>query len=168
MKITSKFVCIIISVVLLFAVSCSKNAPVDIVKEFDTAQQASEMCGLEAVTFVPEKFEASAYRTVYDRVSETEYRKGDTVAVLRIVSAEYTTTNLSGFTDTSLADVYTYTDGREFDIESRDGVFACEWKDNHAGVECDVSLALMGGEQTEFLSLLEQLLVYLDGGTDGE
>ena len=168
MKITSKLVCILLGVVMLFAVSCGDNTSAQIVKEYDSAKSAADVCGISEVTFVPEGFKVSAYRTVYDCVSETEYRKGDAVAVLRIVDAEYTTTNLSGFTDTALADVYTYGDGREFEIESRDGVFACEWQDSYENIRCNISFALIDGEETEFRAAFDQLLNYLDGGTDGE
>lgn len=164
----SRAICIFLCFLTVFAYSCADNKTVDIVREYNTAESASEVCGLMPVTFVPDEFSVSAYRTVYDYVSETEYTAGEKTAVLRIVSTEYTVSNLSGFTDTGLEDVYTSKDDREFEIESREGVYACEWQSKFGETECNISFVLIGGELSEYRELLDMLLEYLDKGASDE
>ena len=75
-----------------------------------------------------------------------------------MADAGYTITDLSGFADTGLEDVYTHTDGREFEIETRDGVYAVEWRDEYGGKEYLFSLTLFGGELVEMRQLLRGVL----------
>lgn len=134
----------------------------EIVREYKTAAEASEACGLAQVDFVPEGYSVAAYRTVYNYVSETEYMNGEKTAVLRIVSTEYNTTNLSGFAETGLAEVYSARDGREFELgRTRENVYTAEWQQSYGGVQCNMSFVLMNGEIGEYKIMLESLLDYL-------
>ncbi len=154
---------------LLTVFSCAAGKDPGIVKVYDTAEEAGEACCLMPVEYVPEGFHVSAYRTIYGHVSETEYKSedavkdGEKIAVLRIVSTEYKTENLSGFTDMGLVEVFSPSDKTEFEIETRDGVYAAEWTETFGGDECNISFTLINGENIEeFKKLLEESSKYIE------
>ena len=144
---------------LLFSsVSCKsqKSGPVT---EVSSREEQAEICGFSPLPVSFPDFSIFAYRTVYGIVAETEYTAGsEKHAVLRMADAGYTITDLSGFADTGLEDVYTHTDGREFEIETRDGVYAVEWRDEYGGKEYLFSLTLFGGELVEMRQMLRGVL----------
>ena len=161
-----KFLCILSVLCLVFLFSCTDNHTEQIVKEYSTAKEAAEICGILPVDFVPKGYNLSAYRTIYDMVYETEYLSDEKIAVLRMVSDEYSTSNLSGYTDTALHDVYTHSDGRVFEIETRENVFSCEWQENQGENICNLSLVLLNGKSGEFESMLAQTIAYFGGETN--
>ncbi len=154
-----KGVVLLLCFLLLFSsVSCKsqKNGPVT---EVSSREEQAEICGFSPLSVSFPDFSISAYRTVYGIVAETEYTAGsEKHAVLRMADAGYTITDLSGFADTGLEDVYTHTDGREFEIETRDGVYAVEWRDEYGGKEYLFSLTLFGGELVEMRQMLRGVL----------
>ena len=161
MNISKRILPALLVLCVLFCTACNKKAQNEIIMEFDTPQAASEHCGMSVVDFVPAGYKPCAYRTVYGFVSETEYEKDGEIAVLRIADAQYNVSNLSGYADTLLYDVYTSRLGGEFEIESREGVFACEWQTDFGGKPCNVSYVLHGGDYDGYKKQLEELLTYL-------
>lgn len=157
----------VIASALLFALLCSlcacaRDDRADIVKSFDTAQSAAAHCSFStAPAYVPEGFVPTAFRTYYGIVFETEFSAEKTqerTATLRIVSAEYQVDNLSGYTETALSDVYTAKDGREFEIESRDGMYAAEWSEVFDGKDCNFSFVMRGDTLENYEIQLAALL----------
>ena len=162
MKILFKLLCCILTFSLLFFTSCTDGGKKEIIKEYETSVLASESCGIDDVTFVPNGYKAEKYSTLYGIVYECEYRNDNSYSVLRIVPSEYTTSNLSGYTDTLLFEVYKVGE-TEHEIESREGVFACEFTTEFSGKECDISYVLSGGTADEFKAQLKELVTYLKG-----
>lgn len=146
---------------LVFLCSCT-DKKVEIVKNHENSAIASETCGIAEVNFVPSGFLPERYSSLYGIVYECEYRNEGAYSVLRIVPAEYTTTNLSGFADTLLYEVYKIGD-TEYEIESREGIFACEFRTDFFGTECDVAYTLSGGTDDLFREQLRELVTYLSG-----
>lgn len=162
MKISVKLLCTLLCFTLLFSTSCTANKKTEIIKDYKTSALASEACGIQEVRFVPTGFSPERYSSLYGIVYESEYRKDTAYSVLRIVPAEYTTTNLSGYTDTLLYEVYAIGD-IEYEIESREGVFACEFSAAFSGTECDISYTLSGATDKEFRQQLRELVAYISG-----
>lgn len=151
---------VLLSVICLFtAVSCGNPQKTEVVREWTSYEEVASVCGFDPIQVSFEDYKISARRTVYDIVAETEFvSDNDKKAVLRMVSTEYTVTDLSGFADTGLEDVYTYDDGREFEIETRDGVYAVEWQDRYKGKDYRFSLVLFHGELVEIRRMLKAVL----------
>ncbi len=149
--------------------ACEKESE-NIVKVYDSPLQVSQVTGISPVEYVPNGYKAVAYRSVYDIVSETEYApvvKQDSdspvIAVFRIVDAAFNTSNLSGFEDTALSEVY-YPASRtdlSLSIEARDEFLAVEWQDSFGGKKCKLSLSLTNGTVEEFKKLIDGALEYI-------
>lgn len=151
----------------LIICSCSKQTN-EIVVEHPDAASASAHSGVAEVTFVPEGYEVASHRTVYRFVYETEYTCEEQIAVLRIASTDYSVTNLSGYADTMLFDVYTAKNGREFEIESREGVYAVEWQADFGGKSCNISYVLHGGTEEQFKQQLDSVSAYFYGSEQND
>ena len=132
MKVLLRLFCVLFS--FLFLVSCGVNSKTEIIKEHDSSYLAADACGLDEISFVPEGYAPHKYSTLYGIVYECEYRKDEKHSVIRVVPSEFTTTNLSGYTDTLLFEVYSVGE-TDYEIESREGVFACEFKASFSGKE---------------------------------
>ncbi len=145
-------------VVLLLLCSCTKKEETKIVITYDSAQDAAEAVGFASPEYIPDGFDVSEYNVIYGIVSETVYVSGEERGVLRVVNGEYSVSNLSGYLDTSLSDVYTSRDGREFEIEFRDSVYAVEWIDNYLGEEYNFSFTLSGCELSQFKKNIEDII----------
>ena len=111
-KVFSLFLASVLCAASFSLASCEKQTD-NIVKTFETPLQVSQMTGIDPVNYVPDGYKATAFRSVYDIVSETEYipsegydKNTPKIAVFRIVDAAFSTTNLSGFEDTALSEVY--------------------------------------------------------------
>ena len=159
----------VLSLTAFALASCEKQSD-NIVKVHENPEQLSEITGISPIEFVPEGYKVNAYRSVYDIVSETEYlpeNEGDTepavIVVFRIVDAAYNTSNLSGFEDTALSEVY-YPIGRSdlsLSIEARDEFLAVEWQDSFGGKECKLSLSMTNGSIDEFKKIIDEALAYI-------
>ena len=156
---TKKLFVVFLALGMLFSfLSCKKQADGPVTEVSSYAEQA-EICGFSPLQINFDGYTVSAYRTVYGIVAETEYAAEDEKrAVLRMADAGYNVQNMSGFADMGLRDVYTYEDGREFEIETRDGVLAVEWEDEYGGAEYRFSLAVFGGTLTETRIMLKSIL----------
>ena len=142
----------------------------NIVKVYDTPLDVSLVTGIAPVEFVPEGYKAVAFRSVYEIVSETEYRpsgendkNAPKIAVFRMVDAAYSTSNLSGFEDTALTEVYypVFRTDLSLSIEARDEFLAVEWQDSFDGKLCKMSLSLTNGTLSEFKNIIDQTLEYI-------
>ncbi len=153
-----------------FTLTACEKENENIVKVYDTPGQVSQVTGIPPVEYLPEGYDVVAYRSVYDIVSETEYipvgeknTDSPVIAVFRIVDAAYNTSNLSGFEDTALSEVY-YPASRtdlSLSIEARDEFLAVEWQDTFGGKECKLSLSLTNGTIGEFKKLIDGALEYI-------
>ena len=173
MTTTRKIACTLLSCVLcassILLSSCKKQTE-DIVESYETAGQVSEVTGVKEINFVPEGYSVSAHRSVYNIVSEVEYaptegndKKNPKIVVFRIVDAVYTTSNLSGFEDTGLSEVY-YPSSRpdlSLSIEARDEFLAVEWSDVYGGRQCNLSLSMTNGTVDEFKKIINGALSYI-------
>ncbi len=147
--------------------SCNKGE--NLVKVYSNAQELAQVCGIPAITFVPEGYKANAFRTVYDCVAEIEYQpenssnKNPVLVVLRAVDDTVPgITNLSGFEDTHLAESYVPSTSDSFviGIETRDEYLACEWTGTLETKVCKFSLSMTNGNIDEFKSIIDQVLKY--------
>ena len=169
-KIFCTFLCALICISALFMSSCEKDQTEDIVDVYSTPEEVSAVTGVKAITFVPDGFITSAHRSVYDIVSEVEYtptegtdKKYPKIVVFRAVDMVYTVSNLSGFEDTGLKEVY-YPASRSdlsLSIEGRDEFLAVEWQDNFGGRQCRLSLSMTNGTIDEFKKIINGVLSYL-------
>lgn len=172
MKLKPTKISAVILSALLFAscfCACEKQSE-DIVKHFDTPMEVSDITGVAPIEFVPEGYKIAAHRAVYDIVSEVEYTPTEgtdkdfpKIAVFRAVDAVFSTTNLSGFADTALSEVY-YPAVRgdlSLSIEERDEFLAVEWTDTFGGKECKMSLSLTCGSVDEFKKIIDGALEYI-------
>lgn len=165
----SAIIAIIVCTIAVFLVSCKKEDD-SIVKVFDDPYQVAQTTGLKEIELVPDGYKVSAHRTVYDIVSEAEYiptegydKKNPKIVVFRAVESIYSITNLSGFENTALSEVY-YPPMRSdlsLSIEARDEFLAVEWQDIFGGKECKLSISLTNGSIDEFKSIINQTLEYI-------
>lgn len=155
-KLLSACLCLVLCFV---SVSCRKQESDPIVTVSSRTEQA-EICGFTPPDILLDGYAVSSYRTIYGIVAETEYtaEQDEKRAVLRMTDGGYNVNNLSGFTDMGLEDVYTYDDGREFEIETRDGVFAVEWESEYSGKKYKLSLTVFDGTLLDTRILLKQVL----------
>ncbi len=143
---------------LILLCSCAKDEETDIVIRYESAEAAAQAVGFSSPDYIPDEFSVKEHNVIYGIVSETVFTRGDDRAVLRAVNAQYSVSNLSGYLDTALSDVYTSKDGREFEIEYRDGIYAVEWQDKYLNEEYNFSYTRSGCELSEFRADIKELL----------
>ncbi len=165
------------AITVLFLAGCRQKAA-DIIEYHKTAAEAAQICGIETVDFVPSGYEVLSYNSVYGFVFETEFKPLENpeqaenemaqIAVLRIADAKYNVTNLSGFADTVSCGIYNHSDGREFEIKTRNGIYMSEWKQTIGEKDCNISYTVFGSELSEneeafetYKTMLCELLDYL-------
>ncbi|MBE6571603.1 MAG: hypothetical protein E7656_05115 [Ruminococcaceae bacterium] len=172
----TKISAVILSALILTSCifACEKQSE-DIVEHFDTPVEVSDITGVEPIEFVPEGYKIAAHRAVYDIVSEVEYtpvegtdKKYPKIAVFRAVDAIFSTTNLSGFADTALTEVYypALRGDLSLSIEARDEFLAVEWSDTFGGKECNFSLSLTNGSVEEFKNIIDGALEYISANAE--
>ncbi|MBE6623718.1 MAG: hypothetical protein E7621_06015 [Ruminococcaceae bacterium] len=169
---------VLAAITIFFSASCT-DTDTDIINYYKTAFEAAEVCGIETVDFIPAGYEVLSYNSVYGFVFEAEFKPLETpepaendmaqIAVLRIADAEYNVTNLSGFADAVSCGIYTHSDGSEFEIKTRNGVYMSEWKQTVGETDCNISYSVFGSELSEnedafntYKTMLSELLDYLN------
>jgi outer membrane lipoprotein-sorting protein len=175
---TKIFLTTLFCLILLFSVSCAQSSN-DIIKSYNTADEAASVCGIAPVYFVPEGYEATSYNSVYDFVFEAEYKSKINkessenemagIAVLRVVDSEYNVSNLSGFSETEYAGVYEKTNGEKIVITTKNGIYMAQWQETVADKLCNISYTLFGNsvysseEALEnYTKSLESLVLYFE------
>ena len=161
---------VLAAITVLFLAGCGQKAA-DIIEYHKTAAEAAQICGIEAVDFVPSGYEVLSYNSVYGFVFEAEFKPLENpqqsqnemaeIAVLRIADAKYNVTNLSGFADTVSCGIYTHSDSREFEIKTRNGVYMSEWKQTIGKIDCNISYTVFGSEFSENKEAFETYITML-------
>lgn len=146
--------------------SCQRQEKSEIVTEVESAEALGQICGFSPLT--PDFSEVGeltpqAYRSLYGFVAETEYSgENGLSAIFRMADGGYNVSNLSGYTDMGLEDVYIYSDEIEFEILTREHVYACEWRGTVDGTEYQFSLTLTDGSLVDMRKLLRTIPTLCD------
>ncbi len=141
--------------------SCERKSDTEIIVEAKNVEELGELCGFSPLT--PDFSDVSSlmpstYRALYGFVAETEYfGENGLTAIFRMADGGYTVSNLSGYADMGLEDIYVYSETIEFEILTREHVYACEWRGTVDGVDYQFSLTLIDGTLVDMRKLLRTI-----------
>lgn len=148
--------------------SCERKNDTAIIVEAKNAEELGALCGFSPLTpdfSDVDSLTPSAYRALYGFVAETEYvGENGLTAIFRMADGGYTVSNLSGYADMGLEDVYAYSENIEFEILTREHVYACEWRGAVDGIDYQFSLTLIDGTLVDMRKLLRTIPDLCDDG----